>query len=260
METKTNSNTSRMLRNGSRYSFGNLLIAGTVGIVLLGSYPNDSAEARMAQVSTNTLSVAELYEIKIAPTLKGSKKSMDAQNIEADREHLPRIKDAEKLKEYEEKGYFAQLPENSNLQVDPKLPALRRYALPWVDQFLLALGQAHSKAFPNAEKLTVTSAIRPLDVQEDLIKGGNKNASTRSVHPTGAVVDICYGEVFADRERRMPFYNGMSSREMAWMNHYLLNQMSRGRIIATRENKEPCYHIMVFRDPLLIERIKIVQN
>lgn len=187
------------------------------------------------------------------PSLKGSTESLDRQNLEAELEHLTKIENAGQLEKFIKAGLLVRLPENSHISVDPYLPEYRRYCRPWTAKFLQDLGNEHAKKFPNGHALMITSAVRPENVQRNL---HNRNASPRSVHPTGSTVDMTYGPIYKkDKDGKKIYkhgkpqvwYLGMSEAEQKWMNTKLLQLERQNLVEATKEHMQPCYHVMVFK-------------
>lgn len=99
------------------------------------------------------------------------------------------------------------------------------YARPEVELFVRRLGNQYRAAC--GEKLVVTSLTRPTTRQP-------RNASSRSVHPTGMAVDL-------RRSRRA------SCRQ--WLESVLLLLEGQGVVEAVREKYPPHYHVAVFPKP-----------
>lgn len=177
-------------------------------------------------------------------SLRGSRNSLDNQNLEARLQDLTKIEDAEQLKEFVQRGLLVRLPENKDISVDPDLPEYRRYARPWTVEFLRDIGRSHRKMFRKSHALVVSSAVRPKSLGRV-----NFNASPRSTHPTGSTIDLLYGPMLGkNRDGKMiRIYPGLSVSEMKWLEKRLLALERIGAIEATKERKQPCYHIMVFK-------------
>ena len=107
------------------------------------------------------------------------------------------------------------------------------YARPQVGLFLRRLGRQYRSAC--GEQLVVTSLTRPKNYQP-------RNASPRSVHPTGMALDL-----------RRP--NSWKCR--SWLESVLVTLEARGVLEANYERRPPHYHVAVFPDQYLryVERI-----
>lgn len=171
----------------------------------------------------------EVLAERRSASLKGSRASMDKQNLEAQLENLTKIENAEQLEVFVKHGLLVKLPENNDVTVDSSLPKWRRYARPWTVEFLRDLGRDHKKVFRNSRALVVSSAVRPKSLGKV-----NSNASPRSVHPTGSTIDLNY--------------SNMSSRERKWVGDRLLTLEKIGAVEATKETNQPCFHFMVFKN------------
>jgi LysM repeat protein len=96
------------------------------------------------------------------------------------------------------------------------------YARPETRTFIIRLSEQYRRAC--GEKLVVTSLTRPLSRQP-------RNASNRSVHPTGMALDV----------RRS---NSRACR--SWLERVLISLEKTGVLEATRESRPPHYHIALF--------------
>jgi LysM repeat protein len=99
------------------------------------------------------------------------------------------------------------------------------YARPETRTFIERLSEQYRRGC--GEKLVVTSLTRPSTRQP-------RNASSRSVHPTGMAVDV----------RRS---NNRACR--AWLERVLISLEKAGVLEATREARPPHYHIAIFPRP-----------
>ncbi|MEJ2503607.1 MAG: DUF5715 family protein, partial [Gemmatimonadota bacterium] len=127
-----------------------------------------------------------------------------------------------RIRQFVDAGYLVQVPGDRNYTLaNVSYP----YARPEVKLFLERLG-AQYRAACN-ERLVVTSLTRPRN-------GQPRNASRRSVHPTGMAVDI----------RRS---NQRSCR--SWIEDTLRSLERQGVLEATRERWPPHYHVAVFPRP-----------
>jgi len=99
------------------------------------------------------------------------------------------------------------------------------YARPEVELFLRRFAAQYRAGC--GERLVVTSLTRPLNRQP-------RNASDRSVHPTGMAVDL-----------RRP----ATRRCRQWMERVLLQLEGAGVLEATKERRPPHYHVSLFPRP-----------
>lgn len=172
----------------------------------------------------------------IPPALKGSSKSMIRQNEMAKKDKLPYYKNMAEVRKAVKKGELVRLS-SSLFKFDKNLPKERRYVTPQAKR----LAENRAKLFKAKFKTvpTVTSMVRPVDVQKNL-KGGNGNAAKttgkkRSTHPTGSALDITY--------------KGMSRSQIKWWQDGLVSIETKQKTIeATQERHQPCFHIFTGKD------------
>jgi LysM repeat protein len=132
------------------------------------------------------------------------------------------ISTTSQLNRFVEAGYLVKIEPNANFQLHSvSFP----YARAEVKTFVTRLSQQYRRAC--GEPLVVTSLTRPLSRQP-------RNASDRSVHPTGMAMDI----------RRT---NNRGCR--AWLENVLLSLEGSGVLEATRERYPPHYHVAVYPRP-----------
>lgn len=154
-----------------------------------------------------------------AQSLRGTWQSLDKQNREAKRHDFTYLSDSSQVYRFVDAGLLVALHGNA----DYELKAVSfPYARPESRLFIERLSAQYRRAC--GERLVVTSLTRPLSNQP-------RNASSRSVHPTGMAMDL-----------RRP--NGGPCRE--WLDSTLLYLESRDLIEATLERRPPHYHIAVF--------------
>lgn len=174
--------------------------------------------------------------------IKGSHESLVRQNQKASEDELERIQDGAQLEELTRNQELVALPLGHMLSVDPKLPEERRYCRPWTKTFLKDFSNAYYLQFK--APLQVNSAVRTAEVQQKL-RRHNHNAALASAesrddvemvspHLTGAAVDIAK--------------RGMSRKQRAWVQNYLLNLQNEGLIDAEEEFRQPVFHISIYRD------------
>jgi hypothetical protein len=132
------------------------------------------------------------------------------------------IRNPGELERFVKAGYLVQVRANRDFDLHG---VSYPFARPETRTFILRLSSQYRRAC--GEKLVVTSMTRPLSRQP-------RNASDRSVHPTGMAIDV----------RRS---NNRACR--SWLENVLLSLEASGVLEATRESYPPHYHIAVFPQP-----------
>ena len=156
-----------------------------------------------------------------AQSLRGSSASLDRQVAQARRHDFTHLTGAAQLRRFVDAGLLVHLPGNRDYTlVDVSFP----FARPEVRLFVERLSWQYRRACN--ERLVVTSLTRPLSHQP-------RNASDRSVHPTGMAIDL-----------RVP-----AGRCRGWLEAVLLSLEARGVLEATRERRPPHYHVAVYPKP-----------
>jgi len=154
-----------------------------------------------------------------AQSLRGSRASLDLQNRIAAEHDYTYLQNSAHVQRFVAAGYLIPVLSNGDYRLKRNSPG---YARPEVALFIKRLGSQYHNAC--GEQLVVTSLTRPKSRQP-------RNASSRSVHPTGMAVDL----------RRT---NNRGCR--GWLEGTLLQLENAGVLEATRESKPPHYHIAVF--------------
>ena len=154
-----------------------------------------------------------------AQSLRGSRASLDLQNRIAAEHEFTYVSNASHMQRFVAAGYLIPVLSNGDYRLKRESPS---YARPEVALFIKRLGAQYHRAC--GEQLVVTSLTRPQSRQP-------RNASSRSVHPTGMAVDL-----------RRSWSRGCRG----WLEGTLLQLEEAGVIEATRETKPPHYHIAVF--------------
>jgi LysM repeat protein len=152
-------------------------------------------------------------------SLRGSTRSVDHQFRVAHDHDFTFIESPAQVERFVAAGYL--VPVRANRYFDLRGVSYP-YARPETRTFILRLSEQYRRGC--GEKLVVTSLTRPLSRQP-------RNASSRSVHPTGMAVDV----------RRS---NNMACR--SWIENVLLSLEKAGVLEATRESRPPHYHIALF--------------
>jgi hypothetical protein len=155
----------------------------------------------------------------LAQSLRGSTGSLDRQNRIARQQDYTYIDTPERVRYFEAQGWLTRIRPTQDFSLHAvSFP----YARPEVELFIRRLGGQYRAAC--GEQLVVTSLTRPTTRQP-------RNASDRSVHPTGMAVDLRYSR---DRNCRK------------WLEDVLMDLERAGVLEATRERYPVHYHIALF--------------
>lgn len=158
----------------------------------------------------------------LGQSLRGSTASLDRQERAARAHDFTFLKSPGQVERFVSAGYLVQVRTNRDFDLHG---VSYPFARPETRTFILRLSSQYRRAC--GEKLVVTSMTRPLSSQP-------RNASSRSVHPTGMAIDV----------RRS---NSRACR--SWLESVLLSLEASGVLEATREYYPPHYHIAVFPNP-----------
>jgi len=154
-----------------------------------------------------------------AQSLQGSAASLDRQNNAARRHDYSFLETPERVRFFASQGWLVEVEPTADFTLrGVSFP----FARPEVAVFLRRLGRQYRDAC--GEQLVVTSLTRPSTRQP-------RNASDRSVHPTGMAADLRYSY---DRTCR------------AWLERVLLDLERAGVLEATRERSPVHYHVALF--------------
>lgn len=157
-----------------------------------------------------------------AQSLRGSARSLDVQNSQARSHDFTYIANSAQVRRFVESGYLVPVRANRDFELHAvSFP----YTRPEAELFIRRLASQYRAAC--GEKLVVTSLTRPQSRQP-------RNASDRSVHPTGMAIDLRYSR---DRNCR------------SWLEDVLLSLERTGVLEATRERYPAHYHIALFPRP-----------
>lgn len=171
----------------------------------------------------------------LPPPLRGSFESLARQNERSEADGLERIFDEDDLASRIEQKLLVPIPASASLAVNTDLPDTHRYCRPWAAAFLTDFAHAHAAEF--GKPITVSSAVRTVEYQEQLQRiNGNAAAAEGDIvspHLTGGAVDVVK--------------QGMTRKELAWMRNWLLAQQLAGSIDVEEEFHQPCFHITVYR-------------
>jgi hypothetical protein len=153
-----------------------------------------------------------------AQSLSGSRASLDRQNLAARDHDYSFLATSGQVRKFVDAGYLVPIEPNADFELhEVSYP----FARPEVHVFVERLAAQYRRAC--GERLVVTSLTRPEAEQP-------RNASDRSVHPTGMAIDL-----------RRP-----NSACRGWLERVLLDLEKAKVIEATRERRPAHYHIAVF--------------
>lgn len=154
-----------------------------------------------------------------AQTLRGSTVSLDVQNRVARQHDYSYIDSGDRVRYFASQGWLVRVRPTADFTLHAvSFP----YARPEVELFLQRLGAQYRRAC--AEQLVVTSLTRPTNRQP-------RNASDRSVHPTGMAMDLRYSRNRACRQ---------------WLENVLIDLEQAGVLDATFERRPVHYHVALF--------------
>ena len=155
-------------------------------------------------------------------SLGGSTASLDRQTQAARAHDFTYLESPGQVERFVKAGYLVPVRGNRDFQ-------LHGVSYPYTRPATLTFIQRLSGQYRQAcgEPLVVTSLTRPLSRQP-------RNASDRSVHPTGMALD---------------FRRSNSPACRSWLESVLLSLEGSGVLEATRERNPPHYHVAVYPDP-----------
>ena len=154
-----------------------------------------------------------------AQSLRGSRASMARQNSIAKQHDYTFLRTSSDVSRFVDRGYLVPIRSNSDFELaGVSFP----YARTQVRTFIQRLSSQYRAAC--GERLVVTSLTRPQTMQP-------RNASNRSVHPTGMAIDLRVSDRRTCR---------------TWLERTLMSLEGRGVLDATREYRPPHYHIALF--------------
>lgn len=187
--------------------------------------PDRKARRTLRMVGCATFSMITLLAFGAAveaQSLNGSTRSLDLQVSQARAHDYTRLRDAAHVRRFVNAGLIVPVSEAS----DYWLKAVSfPYARPAVKLFIERLARQYRAAC--GERLVVTSLTRPIANQP-------RNASSRSVHPTGMALDL-----------RRPYPGPCRD----WLEDTLLYLEGQQVLEATRERRPAHYHVALFPRP-----------
>lgn len=158
-------------------------------------------------------------ESSAAQSLRGSRASVDLQNRVARQHDYTYLDTPDRVRFFADQGWLVRIEPDADFDLHAvSFP----YARPEVEVFIRRLGSQYRRACD--EQLVVTSLTRPTTRQP-------RNASSRSVHPTGMAIDLRYSW---DQNCRR------------WLEGVLLSLERQGVLEATLERSPRHYHIALF--------------
>jgi len=173
------------------------------------------------------------YGPPVTPELRGSRDSLLKQNSEIDQAGLQRIEDDAQLQQLEERGVLVPIISSEYMTINPFLKENRRYARPWVVQFVDDMSREFYEQF--GKPLQVTSAVRTVAQQRHLMRVNHNAAPAEgevaSSHLAGTTVDI--GK------------RGLNRKQHKWVADYLARMKEQDVIEPEEERRQACFHVMV---------------
>lgn len=154
-----------------------------------------------------------------AQVLRGGRPSVNRAYRVAQDHDFTFLKTSSQVRRFVEGGYLVQLRPTEDFEL---IAVSFPYARPEVELFVERLSGQYHRAC--GERLVVTSLTRPLNSQP-------RNASDRSVHPTGMAIDLRKPQAGACR---------------IWLERVLLQLEGSGVLDATAERRPPHYHVALF--------------
>lgn len=155
----------------------------------------------------------------VGQSLRGSTASVDRQNRIAREHDYTFIDTGDRVRLFASQGWLVEVEPTGDFQLrGVSFP----YARPEVELFVRRLAAQYRAAC--GERLVVTSLTRPTTRQP-------RNASDRSVHPTGMAIDLRYSPNRACR---------------AWLEGVLAQLEAAGVLDATRERLPVHFHVAIF--------------
>ncbi len=180
------------------------------------------SERRLSPILAGAFTAALLIAFPgttVAQSLRGSPASLDRQDAGADRNDYTFIRTAKQLRHFVAEGWLVRVRPNADLELHG---VSYPYARPELALFLRRLSAQYRASC--GRRLVVTSLTRPTSRQP-------RNASNRSVHPTGMAADLRHSSSRTCRR---------------WLEKVLLQLEGAGIVEATRERYPPHYHVAVF--------------
>ena len=184
----------------------------------------------LALVLTVTPAFARRHHRPSPPRLFPTAGSLARQNEVVSRLGLPRVTNRAALALLVAKGSLTTLPISTRLR--STVPPFRAYLTPDASAGLETLANDEYSVF--SKPLTVSSAVRPLDVQRRLWRSRRVPAApptgpTASVHPTGLAFDI--GK------------KSLTARQQRWLEFRLFYWQEIGWAIV--EEERACFHVVI---------------
>lgn len=159
--------------------------------------------------------------VAAAQSLRGSAASLDRQVGQAGRHDFTYVSGPTQLRRFVDAGLLVPVRDTRDFRLaGVSFP----FARPEAKMFIERLAAQYRRGC--GEQMVVTSLTRPRSHQP-------RNASDRSVHPTGMAIDL-----------RRP-----AGRCRHWLESTLLSLEAEGVLEATRERRPPHYHVAVFPQP-----------
>jgi LysM repeat protein len=179
-------------------------------------------ETRKAVIGMRTIPgiamLVALSGVGEAQSLRGSRASVDLMYANATSSRLAFHQTAATIAKAVAAGTLVPLASNRHVELHPGVS--HPYVLPVTRDFVTAIAARYFDAC--GERLMVTSATRTTERQP-------RNASPKSVHPTGMAVDF-----------RRP-----AGKCLDWLRAELIKMEKAGQVEATEERSPPHFHVAV---------------
>ena len=162
--------------------------------------------------------------------------SQIVQNLRADLDGLTRLSNDDDLNDFIQAKLLVPIPIVKGLSIKD-LDSKWWYVRPWTSRFIIDLAEAYNKQFPRGT-LFITSAVRTVKRQTELISGGNDNAASTtglraSSHLTGATIDITK--------------KGLTINEIYWIRRQLRSLHNVSMYVVEESGSQVCFHTMVYK-------------
>ena len=181
------------------------------------------------------------YARKDTFLLKGTPEQLGSEICLADVIGLSRYKTIDDINKATLSGELVSV-DSPLLAFPPELPLDRRFARPWVREYILSVArdlESYLKAEHAAYELPllrIPSVVRSFDVQNNLVRSGRSPAGCGSLpicstHTTGSTIDISV--------------RFLSLKEFVWLEHRLREDRKAGKIIMIYEVFGGHFHMFV---------------
>ena len=190
---------------------------------------------RSLTIAVTCALVAAISQPVWPAALYATSRSPIIQNRRANRAGRSRMRYARMVKRFARNRLLVRVPSKTRHYYLRSVSSNYRYLRPWAKTFLDRLSRQYYARFK--KPLRVTSLVRTKSYQKSLRRRNSNaapaNGPRSSSHLTGATLDISKAR--------------MSAKERAWMRRVLSDLRNRGYLYAIEENRQPTFHIMVYK-------------